>query len=666
MEINILEVEPTGDLVDDVIRLGNGPAKRTLGHLPDQGFIDRARRGTLLAAVEGDQILGYLLYDLPRQEVKLVHLCVAPQARGKGIARQLVEETSKKHADRQRIALWCRDDYDQATAVWRALDFRPGPSRPGRSKEGHLLTAWIRDFGHPTLFDFEDERATAALDHNVFLDLHMNPDERPQGEESRYLLSDWIGEYVEFCITNEVLYEIQDHADTQERATEKEWAALYRNISKADAAWPDLAEEVAALAPKAGRADHQHVARATAAGATYLVTRDQGLLDAAEAIESALELLVLRPGVLIRRLDRMRANDPYEPVALHGTELSQVSPPADMHEDALASLLNHGHGEKRSELDSRLRPILADRDGHEVRVVQAANGQIVAGFARRVVDRRLEVPFIRVIPGVRGANAIARHLVFEQREHAADQRLEAVRIADPHASRNVLEVLKLEHFEEAVDKWTCQVKTGLVEAEDIDLAGPSAAEEAVRYESRCWPVKVTGAQIDNYLVPIKTSAAEALFDTGLAEKSLLPRQTALGLNREHVYYRSTQNSRGIAAGARILWYVTGDSPVHSQGSLRAISQVAEVIEGPPRTLHARFERLGVFSLEQVSRVADGNGQVMAIRFVNTEVLARPISLDDLKVLWATHGEHFSHPLSPTLIDEHMFGPVYKQSSTYAA
>jgi len=408
------------------------------------------------------------------------------------------------------------------------------------------------------------------------------------------------------------------------------------------------------------------VARAVAAEATYLVTRDQGLLDAAKSIEDALELVVLRPMDLINRLDRMRANDPYEPVALQGTELSQVSPSADMHEDALAALLNHGHGEKRFELNSRLRPILADRDGHDVRIVQATNGQIVSGFARRVVDQRLEVPFIRVAPGTRGANAIARHLVFEQRKYAADRRLEEVHIIDPHASKNVFEVLKLEHFEGMDDEWICQVRTGLVGAGDIDLAGPSTTEEAVRYESRCWPVKVTGAQIGNYLVPIKTSAAEALFDTGLAERSLLPRQTALGLSREHVYYRSTENSRGITAGTRILWYVTGDSPIHSQGSLRAISQAAEVIEGPPRILHARFERLGVYSLEQVSKAADGNGQVMAIRFVDTEVLERPIPVDDLKALWAEHGEHFFQPFCPTLVSEHMFDPIYRQSSFYAA
>jgi ribosomal protein S18 acetylase RimI-like enzyme len=123
-KIEILEVEPNGELVQSVINLGNGPAKRTLGFLPDQGFLDRARKGTLLAALSDDQLLGYVLYDLPGHQVKIVHLCVAPEAQRSGIARRLIEDVSQKHEDRQRIVLSCRYDYE-ATAVWEALEFRP-------------------------------------------------------------------------------------------------------------------------------------------------------------------------------------------------------------------------------------------------------------------------------------------------------------------------------------------------------------------------------------------------------------------------------------------------------------------------------------------------------------------------------------------------------------
>ena len=665
-ETKILEVEPGSELLRSVIGLGNGPAKRTLGLLPDQAFSDRARRGTLLAAAVDHEVLGYVLYDLPRHEVKLVHLCVAPHAQGQGIARQLVEEVSKRHRDRQRIALSCRYDYE-ATAVWEALEFRPQGMRPGRSKAGDELTVWVRDFGHPTLLDqFQDERPAAVLDHNVFLDLHMKAADRPQGGESRYLLDDWIAEYVELCVTDEIFYEIHRHSNETERSAELRWAQQYRNLSKPSDSWADLKNEVAALAPKAGSADHRHVARAAAAGATYLVSRDRPLLDAADAIEAALDLRVLPPEGLIVRLDRLRREDPYQPVALQGTELCLLSPSDELHEQMFAALLNHGAGEKKAELGSRLRPILADRENHEVQVVQAADGRIVAGFARCKVAQRLEIPFIRVAPGEHGANVIARQLVFGQRKQAADLQLQEVRITDSHPTRVVREILKLEHFEEDGKGWTCRVKTGLVNAGEIGVSGALSQEKAIEYEDKFWPVKVAGAEIETYLVPIKVAWAEALLDAGFAEQSLLTRQLGLGLHREHVYYRKTQNARGISPGARILWYVTGDAPIHSRGSIRAVSQVTDVVIGRPRSLHARFERFGVYSLEQVSSLADGNGAVMALRFANTEVLERPISLDDLEAIWAEQGERFFHPLSPTLLPEHMFCLLYKRSSAYGA
>ena len=81
-ELEILEVEPTGDHIRQVIELGNGPAKKRLGHLPDEGFVDRARKGTLLAAVQDERLLGYVLYDLPRRNITIRHLCVSGEARG--------------------------------------------------------------------------------------------------------------------------------------------------------------------------------------------------------------------------------------------------------------------------------------------------------------------------------------------------------------------------------------------------------------------------------------------------------------------------------------------------------------------------------------------------------------------------------------------------------
>ena len=121
-DLEILEVEPTDDLLRRVIDLGNGSSKQKLGFLPDQGFSDRARKGTLLAATQGGRLLGYVLYDLPGRDVTIRHLCVSPDARGQGIAKRLIEAVAPRHKHRQRIDLWCRDDYGLA-GMWTALGF---------------------------------------------------------------------------------------------------------------------------------------------------------------------------------------------------------------------------------------------------------------------------------------------------------------------------------------------------------------------------------------------------------------------------------------------------------------------------------------------------------------------------------------------------------------
>lgn len=527
-----------------------------------------------------------------------------------------------------------------------------------------MLTAWVLDLddaSYPTLLDdYQAECAIAALDHNVFLDLHIEISQRPQAEESRYLLEDWLGDHVELCVTDEIFHEIHNHPNRQERSIEQKWANQHRRISKPNDGWQTLIDEVSELAPKAGNADHRHVARAIAAGADYLVSRDADLLDAAEAVENALGLTILPPAALIVRLDKERSDDPYQPIALASTSLSQLSPTEDMHEEVIAELLNNAAGERRSELASRLRPIFADRNNQEVQVVKAADGRIIAGFARRVVNQNLEVPFLRVASQP-GSNVVARQLVFAQRKRAADLRLSEARVTDPHVSKEVHDVLGREHFEKTAGDWTSHVKVGLQHVAQVDLQHPRPMS-ASEYEDRYWPAKIFGADVPTYLVPIKIPFAESL---GLAEPTLLPRELDLGLNREHVYYRSTPNDRGISPGARILWYVSGGTPAQPRGAIRAVSQVADVVVGLPRTLHARFERFGVYTLEEVLERADGNGNVMAIRFVNTEVLDRPIDLDGLNALWASEGQSFVPPASPALIDEHMFCLLYRRSSAYA-
>lgn len=656
----IIDVEPASDELRAVVRLHRA-AKATLGFLPDGGFSERAQRGTLLATLCNGEVAGYVLFDITGDRVKLRYLCVKADARGAGIARGLVDELKERHGDRRNIELACRRDYE-LEGMWRALGFRPIHNRPGRSNVGHLLTTWELDFGHPDLFSAAPIVGDlACLDQMVLEDLIVD---RPEGLHSRHLLDDWVAEHVEFCVTDEANFESNDTSDDALRAQLLMAVAGYRNLSRPGAPWRALVPRVASLAPRAGDADHRHVARAVEGGAAYFVTRDDALLSAAGALEDAFETVVLNPETLLDRLDRQRSQDRYEPVVLQGTELSEERLLA-RHQDAfVAALLNHGEGERAAGLRSVLRDALSDPAGSEVLVVRDGEGAILAGVVRRTTSEAVVVAVMRVRRVNRLTDAIARQLAFQQRKAAADQSVGQVVIEDPAPSAAVVRALALESFAPDGDRWSCDVTRGVVAAEAV-LSTDLTMHTAAAFERTHWPAKVMGAGLKTFMVSIEPAWAERLFDANLADATLFARDTGLGLSREHVYYRPPGTSKALAGPARVLWYVKGGRPGHREGHVRAVSHLAEVVRDRPRTLHSRYARLGVWEQAQVEDAALRTGQAMALRLTDTELLQRPLSLTSLREIYADEGAVFHAPQGPVEVGERMFCLIYQRSSGYA-
>lgn len=658
-ELAIIDVEPHSDELRSVIRLHNA-AKATLGFLPDQGFTDRAERGTLLAALSEDRVVGYALFDLIRERVKLRYLCVDESARGRGVARLLIDELKGRYADLRSIVLDCRRDYQYAR-MWESLGFHAAHERRGRSHAGHVLTIWELDFGHPTLFSLAQEIGDlACLDQMVLEDLVT---ERPEGCHSRYLLEDWVDELVQFCVTDEIFGESNDTTEGDLRRDLLTAAASYRNLSRYDAPWVDHVKRISELIPRAGAADHRHLARAIEGGAMYFVTRDEQVLPGAQAIYEEFEIGVVSPDGLVDRLDRQRRQDRYEPAVLQGTDLIQERLAATDLEAFVSALLNHGEGERAFELRTSLRTALANPRQSEVIVIRGTSGEILGGIARTQRHETLEISSLRVKPIGQLSDAIARQLVFQQRKTAADVGLSKVVVTDRWPSQSVLRALPVEAFEASSASWTCTVTLGIHDA-TTTLGDPPSRSAAAAYERRHWPAKVIGTDLTTYMVSIEPSFAESLFDADLADATLFARETALGLSREHVYYRPPGTTRNLAGPARVLWYVK-QKPGHQVGHVRAVSHLVEVVRGRPRTLHSRYARLGVWSQEQVEQAGRRTGEAMALLVTDTELLARPISLDALRAAYASVGRRFAAPQAPVRVDEHMFCLLYRQSSSYA-
>jgi hypothetical protein len=104
----------------------------------------------------------------------------------------------------------------------------------------------------------------------------------------------------------------------------------------------------------------------------------------------------------------------------------------------------------------------------------------------------------------------------------------------------------------------------------------------------------------------------------------------------------------------VLWYVSGSPPAQfAAAGIVAASLVEEVVEGPPSDLHGRFQHLGVWRLEEIERAAHG-GIVQAFRFVDTELLERPVTLPRLRQLG------IAPPVAPRLVAPEVFASVYRE------
>ncbi len=125
--------------VEAVQQLGK-QASRTVGFLPAGGYRDYLSRRGIIVAI-ADEVVGFVLFATSRERVRIAQLVVGSAARGKGIARRLIERLGHERTHCYCMVLRCREDF-KATTLWPNLGFRMIGSQPGRA--GMLLCWWKR------------------------------------------------------------------------------------------------------------------------------------------------------------------------------------------------------------------------------------------------------------------------------------------------------------------------------------------------------------------------------------------------------------------------------------------------------------------------------------------------------------------------------------------
>lgn len=667
MSIEVEPVFPGSDRFERVLALYRAH-KATLGFLTRGAFREFADRGCLLAAWRhgsDGEVAGYLGYRLTGRSAVLVHLCVGRGHRGQGVATRLLKALFDETSELDTVRLSCREDYAEANRLWPRLGFVCVSDRPGRGSDGVRLRSWQRRVtGPPPLLqlmerDSQDDRQLVALDANAFYDLDSD-DER--GEESRALQADWLTTEIRLCTTAELFNEIARHPDPGLQRRNREKACQFRRLEASPSVLEQTVQALAELLPKArtdsDESDRRQLAHAVAEGAAFFVTRDSALLDHAHLLLQRFKMNVVRPGELITTLYAAREPDEYMPARLAGTEIQQRSP---LTEGDLAPFLRYSTGETSATWLALCRGALSHPERYSARLIQLpdAEARLLYVLDRSMADR-LRIAAFRVLSHPLAPTLVRRVLADLLLEAGCDGRqvVECADSGDPIVRAALGELEFVPSGSSFAKASVATVANGRDEAlalvqQALQTTLPEPdAYAAETLERMAWPLKIAGAGLRSFVVPIQPGWARDLFDAGLAERDLFGARVAPALALENVYYSASRVD--ITAGARILWYVS--APV---SEIRACSICLGTVVGTAKDLFRRFWRLGVFRWDNLTaKVRQPVDPLRAYRFSFTELFSRPTPWADLQQILLHHTGHENPLASPVSVAESVFLELY--------
>jgi hypothetical protein len=587
-----------------------------------------------------------------------------------------VNAISERHADRFGITLKCRKDYP-ANDLWPLLGFSPQGEVRGRGRQRKPLTVWWRDHGHPHLFSAAESIGLlrVAVDVNVFLDLESGS-ERHGVIGSRALAGDWLADQLELVVTGELMRELARMPDGQERSRQHQAASKYRHLAVDGSAAEALARHITehvlktqALdlsADPADQSDVRHVAEASLAGVTVLATKDDKLHRwAADAI-GITGVRVMHPSDVILCVDELSRAQAYQPVQLQDTRYRLV-PVRSGTEAELLTFLHSADGEQKPRYLELIRGIAAGGPAWTRTVLRNPADKPIAFYATGETGEELVVPALRIADG-RLEQTTTRQILFRIRDQARREGRSIIRITEPDLASETQRILREDGFLRLEDQWialviracgnTPALNALLAEAaQKVGLRLPAlqpglSAVIAADWERAMWPAKITDSLLSTYLIPIRPAWSADLF--GIPQ-AMTPRPNMIGLSREHVYYRSP--TPPTVAPARLIWYVTDAS----RGGIAAVigcSRLDETLTGKPAALFQRFRHLGVWQLDQVTQAAR-SGQAQALRFADTEIFERQVTLRRLRQLAASHNQTLALR-SPQKITADLFAAIYHE------
>ena len=262
------------DAVDELMKRYSG----TIGFLPLTVLEYYLRKESVLGAKAPDgQLIGYLLYGAYPNRFRIAQLCVREDYRNKGLARKLIDALKRSASTQKVMMLRCRNDFE-ANSMWPKLGFVPIDEKPGRSKEGHLLTLWrltLAPDDQLALFraNISDTVLDVVIDTQIFFDFDRQDNEVTQ--PSKALVSDLFVDSVNLWFTDELFSDIKQHNSPEVREASRERTGQFLEAKYDPISVEIFVESLNEILPSGNRnqlSDINHLAKAAASEVNVFVT----------------------------------------------------------------------------------------------------------------------------------------------------------------------------------------------------------------------------------------------------------------------------------------------------------------------------------------------------------------------------------------------------------
>lgn len=674
-------------------------ARDALGFLPEQSYETAALQGKLLLALDRSgnktSYAGHLLFGGVYPYARVFQLHVAPEYRGKGVARQLMQALIKALVASSWMSIKAKvaDDLP-ANSAWEAFGFRTVAKVPGGVTRNRVINVRVLDLDTPSLFHYmqgpkgvADLRLAERLlprvplyiiDLNVLFDIVRN---RPRAGDAGKVICAALDDSIRLRVTEEFAEELK--RTSRDPATDP-ILAIAKQIKRLPAPPTDvvggLFDELSQVVfpdrsasnklTQQDRSDIIHIITAIHHRVAGFITSEKAILRARPYLHERWAIDVVGVDEFARVMDADAGAPPSPTEVQLSTALIRALP-------CSAKTL----AQARTFLEAMRVPAQVSEDllgGPDIATqgVVVVDGVRAIGFARWEIRggmRRTADLFVCVDEEHVAAVTVIDHLLdmIPRRLSAVSPTLVQLSVLPGHSATRRLalacgfalpagvtaETAKLQRV--AVGRPVSPADWGKIRLSLSSVAGVALPEKIPVYKERGQEVRVSvdGASPvsislmdlerflapvlflfqgrDGVIVPIQERFARDLFNSH-PQLSLLAPPEAI-LRNERVYVSDPKTLSKMSPGTPILFYES--KRTRGRGAVIAVARITESQVVSKIEVLESVQSRGVLTERTLAEIGNEK-EVTETAFDNIFVLRRPVALARLQALGCDDGTHF--------------------------